>query len=118
MTAREKIGFEFRALFDEFRSDVQYANDQNFGIKYGIVIKPEFKSKHTSRTIANAIFFQSKVFCAFRTIDQWEKCGFDRRDIWSLARDGFLATYDERRYPYKTYYYIPQKTVRMIMKEV
>ena len=117
MTAREKIGFEFRALFDEFCTDVHGAEDKNFGIKYGIVIKPEFKEKHTKKTIANAIFFQSHVFSAYRTIEQWESCGFDRKDIWQLTRDGFLAETMSCRFPYKTYYYIPQKSVRTIMKE-
>lgn len=120
MTAKEKIEFEFKALFDEFCNDVSKSerNEMNFARKYGMIIKPEFKAKHTKKTLANAMFFQSKVFSAFRTSNQWAECGFEKNDIFALVREGYLAEYNEWKSPYRTYYYIPQKTVKVIMKGV
>ena len=110
LTAKERIKAEFIRRYYEWLDDEKNLSDHDYGWKYGWK-KGDQPHKDNQKSV---VVFQSYMFSAYRLADEWEKAGFNRRDIWQLASEGFLS---ERMHKWKTYYYISQRTAKEIYKE-
>lgn len=114
--AKERISILFMEKFYDFISDVKATGGigDEFGNKYGIILKQECADNKTKNTISNILWFRSKIFSG-GNIDFWIKNGFEKEIIWALVRDGFLAEYEVG---YKNvFYYIKADIAKNIFKK-
>ena len=118
--AKRKIADEFMGAYHEFLADIADAESIEFGKKYGFTMTSEGIKNHSKDTLKNLMWFQQRVFTG-RYLPAWEKVGYDRKVIWQLNKEGWLAyqyysNWNARATGRTDFYYIPQKTAREIYK--
>lgn len=116
--AKEMIKKEFIETYHEWLKDEREMPDDDYGRKYGWLKSPDGPHKDNFESVK---VFMEYVFCG-RYLPGWERAGFDKEVIWSLNKEGFLSykwyqSYQARIRGKSDFYYISQKTARVIYKE-
>lgn len=116
--AKEMIKKEFMESYREWLKDEREMPDGEYGRKYGWGKSPVGPHKDCFDSVK---VFMEYVF-AGRYLPGWVRQGYDKETIWALYREGFLSyknysNWNARMRGQEDWFFITQKTARMIYKE-
>ena len=111
--AKAKIKSEFMGRYYQWLADRFDLDDNQYGQKYGWQKSEKLMKLNDNLTAVT--MFQKYIFSG-KTESGWCRSGIDKREVWSLACEGWLSRSDGN-YRRPTFYYISQQRAKEIYKE-
>jgi hypothetical protein len=115
--AKERITAEFIAKYNEWLNEKANLTKLEYAQKYGFYKTEKVVALKDNLTAVT--YFQSNIYKG-KWAYQWVREGYEFEILKQLAHDGFLSHtqyYNLHKHPDTDYFYISQKTAKLIYKE-